>query len=210
MEHHVAISAEHSTELLLQHVLRLTVLVSQMCGKSGEPNPLEEMTWLTNKFLRQEPPWVIKMTGIQEKKIDGKKWYSDPVYSHFGGYKMCLCVYANGIAEGKGTHVSVGAFLMQGDNDENLKWPFKGSIKVSLLNQLEDGQHHIKELWSPGSNIPERYSRRVTAGEIAVAGWGQHEFISQQDLSYKGDKNCQYLKDDTLFFRVDCIEPKLD
>ena len=95
---------------------------------------------------------------------------------------------------------------MRGDNDDNLKWPFKGTIKVSLLNQLEDGQHHTKQVWSPGSDIPESYNKRVTEGERSP-GWGVPKFILQEDLSYI---NCQYLKDDTLFFRVDCFELQLD
>ena len=211
MERHVTTSAEHSTEQLSQHVMKLTVLVSQLCAKSGVVNPLEQKTWLQNKALRKEPvpPWVIKMMGFQEKKDEDEEWYSDPVYSHFGGYKICLKVYANG-QDGQGTHVSVYIFLMRGNNDGNLKWPFKGTIKVSLLNQLEDGQHHTEEPWSPDEDVPEDTSGRVTEGERASFGWGQPQFIPQQDLAYNGDKNCQYLKDNTLFFRVDCFEPKLD
>ena len=139
---------------------------------------------------------------------NGEGWFSDPVYSHFGGYKMCLKVYANGVGEGKGTRVSVYIYLMRGDNDDNLKWPFKGTIKVSLLNQLEDGQHHTRELWSP-EEVSEDVSGRVTVGERAVRGWGLPQFIPQEALSYSGDKNCQYLKDDTLFFRVDCFKLQL-
>ena len=191
--------------------------------------------WLQNMPTSYpRPPWVIKMEGFQEKKEKNKEWYSDPVYSHFGGYKMCLCVYANGIS---GTHVSGSVHLMRGDNDDNLKWPFKGTIKVSLLNQLEDGQHHTMRLWPPDCDIPKDASGRVTEGERAVSGFGKPQFISHQDLSYRpkvteGEradtgwgqakfipqedliycsiKNCQYLKDDTMFFRVDCIVPKLD
>ena len=37
------------------------------------------------------------------------------------------CVDANR-NEGKGTHVSVHAYLMRGDNDGELSWPFKGTI----------------------------------------------------------------------------------
>ena len=211
MERHVTTSAEHSTEFLFQHVMKLTVLFNQMCVSSGVLNPLEEKTWLTNKVLQKEPvpPWVIKLMGFQEKKDGDEVWYSDPVYSHFGGYKMCLCVYANGYKVGKGTHVSVYAKLMRGVNDNNLKWPFKGTIKVSLLNQLEDGQHHTLKVWLPGHSVPKETSRRVTERQRAL-GWGLSKFISQQDLVYKGDKNCQYLKDNTLFFRVDCFEPKMD
>ena len=68
LESHVATSAEHSTEFLLQHVVKLTVLVSQLCAKSGVWNPLEQKTWLSNNVIRQEPAWVVKMTGFQEKK----------------------------------------------------------------------------------------------------------------------------------------------
>ena len=206
MERHVATSSEHSTEFLLQHVLKLTDLVSQLCTKSGVSNPLVQKTWLTNNVIRREPPWVVKMTGFQEKK--SKEWYSDPVHSHFGGYKMCLRVDANGNGNGEGTHVSVFIYLMRGGNDANLQWPFNGTIKVSLLNQLEDGQHHTRELWSP-DEVSEDVSGRVTVGERAVKGWGFPQFIPQEALSYSGDKNCQYLKDDTLFFRVDCFELQL-
>ena len=212
IEHHVATSAEHSTEFFLQHVVKLTDLVSQLCAKSGVSNPLVQKMWLTNNVLRKEPipPWVIKMEGFQQKKGKNVVWFSDPVYSHFGGYKMCLKVYANRGVYGQGTHVSVYIYLMQGDNDINLKWPFKGTIKVSLLNQLEDGQHHTKEPWSLSDDVPKECNRRVTEGERGKEGWGYDQFISHQDLIYNVGKNCQYLKDNTLFFRVDCFEPEID
>ena len=212
MNRHIATSEEHSTEFLLQHVMKLTVLVSQLCAKSGVPMPLEQKSWLQNKVLQKErlPPWVFRMEGFQEKKENDKVWFSDPVYSHFGGYKMCLWVCSNGDRDLKGTHVSVFINLVRGENDDNLKWPFKGTIKVSLLNQLEDGQHHTNQLWSHDEDVPEDYSRRVTKGWRSGYAWGPHKFISHQDLNYQADKNCHYLKDNTLFFRVDQFEPYLD
>ena len=179
----------------------------------GEMNHLPSpfCPWLQNTPTSYSHlPWVIKMEGFQEEKEKNEAWYSDPVYSHFGGYKMCLKVYANGDGNGKGTHVSVYVYLMRGDNDDNLKWPFNGTIKVSLLNQLEDGQHHTMQVWSLNHNVPEGVKRRVTEGERAGGGWGLPKFIPHEDLSYSGDKNCQYLKDSTLFFRVECFELKLD
>ena len=205
----IATSAEHSTEFLLQHVVKLTELVSQLCAKSGVSNLLEQKTWLTNKALRQEPPWVVKMMGFQEKKERNIEWINDFVFCHCGGYKMCLRVNANGDNEVKGTHVSVYVCLMQGDNDDNLKWPFNGTIKVSLLNQLEDRQHLRRQLWSPDDDIPEDASGCVTVGERAVLAWGFPGFIALRDLTYSGDRKFQYLKDDTLFFRVDCFELKI-
>ena len=120
---------------------------------------------------------------------------------------MCLRVDANGQFA---TRVSVYVYLMRGDNDDNLKWPFKGTINVSLLNQLEDGQHHTRLLWSDYDDVPERVCGRVTVGEKAGRGCGLSQFISHQELDYPASGNCQYLKDDTLFFRVDRFKPKLD
>ena len=160
--------------------------------------------WLQNMpTCYPRPPWVIKMEGFQKKMEKNEEWFSDPVYSRFGGYKMCLRVDANG-SEGKGTHVSVYAYLMRGDNDDNLRWPFKATIKVSLLNQLEDGQHHTKPLWSP-----EKFCTRVTKEERKVF-CGHHHFIPHQNLKHDSGKNCQYLKNNTLFFSVNCFESTMD
>ena len=47
--------------------------------------------WLQNTpTCYPRSPWVIKVVGFQEKKENDEWWYSDPVYSHFGGYKMLL------------------------------------------------------------------------------------------------------------------------
>ena len=111
--------------------------------------------------------------------------------------------------ECEGVFVSVYIYLMRGDNDANLKWPFNGTIKVSLLNQLADVQHLTKQLWSPPDVGVHKPSQRVTEGERARFGHGQSKFISHQKLELCGSKNRQFLKDDALFFRVDCFEPKL-
>ena len=123
---------------------------------------------------------------------------------------MCLNVDANGYGDGEGTHVSVFTYLMRGDNDDHLKWPFKGTIKVTLLNQLEDGQHHTQQLWSPDSDVDENARKRVTEGARASSANGTHQFIPHEDLDYQNDKKQYFLKADTLFFRVDCFEPNMD
>ena len=171
--------------------------------------PIPYRSWLQNTpTCYPRPPWVIKMEGFREK-MENEQWFSDPVYSHFGGYKMCLRVDATRPNDKKDTHVAVLIYWMRGDNSINLKWPFKGTIKVSLLNQLEDRQHHTKLLWSPNEDVPDDYRGCVTGRDRTRSGWGYTKFISYQDLSDCGKENCQFLKDDTLFFRVDCYKPCL-
>ena len=225
LQAHVDDQKDYHFQRAMEMVTQLGMAVTELSmsmrlivkgGATPDTNrlPLPFRPWLQNTpTCYPRPLWVIKMEGYQEKKEKKEKnevWFSDPVYSHFGGYKMCLKMHVNGYGNGKGTHVSVFIYLMRGDNDDNLKWPFKGTIKVSLLNQLEDGQHLTRQPWPPDTDIPEDTSGRVTGRERAARGWGQPQFIRHQDLSYRADENCQYLKDDTLFFRVECIELKLD
>ena len=203
----------HFTALMQSHAMVLRYLCANF-QRQEQPGPdisllpLPCRPWLQNvPTCYPCPPWVIKMEGFQEKKENSCRWFSDPVYSHFGGYKMCISVYPNGISTGEGNFLSLFVHLMQGHNDDNLKWPFKGTIKVSLLNQLEDGQHRSKMPWMPGKEVPDTSTGRVTSGERAV-GWGHAQFLPHSDLAYQSDRNCQFLKEDTLFIRVDAFAPE--
>ena len=151
---------QHSANVTLEHNLHEMMetgaaAMQQLCGiiQCGFSTtifsfPLAHRPWFQNTPSRYpRPPWVVKMDGFK-KKVNSEWWFSDPLYSHFGGYKMCLRVVANGDGDVEGSHVSVFN-LMKGANDDNLKWPFKGTIKVSLLNQLEDGQCYMTQPWSP-------------------------------------------------------------
>ena len=40
-----------------------------------------------------------------------------------------------------GTHVSVFAYLMSGEHDQHLQWPFTGEFFIELLNWREDKGH---------------------------------------------------------------------
>ena len=167
MAEHISESTEHHLKLAMQQ------LATQTC------------------------PTVIKMDKFQIHKDTSARWYSPPFYLHPRGYKMCLNVVANGYDVGEGTHVSVYLFMMRGENDDNLVWPFQGEVTLTLLNQLEDKNHRENMLLDEYVYI----SRIVTDGERGT-GYGRPQFISHEELGYRADTNCQYLKDDSLYFRV--------
>ena len=75
---------------------------------------------------------------------------------------------ANGYADGEDTHVSVYIYLMRGDNNDNLKWPFKGTITVSLLNHLEDGQHLTVEVSSHESITSDCAGKHVIGRDTYI------------------------------------------
>ena len=124
---------------------------------------------------------------------------------------MCLRVdAANGDGDGKGTHVSVFAYLMRGEFDDHLKWPFQDHVTVAILNQVEDNSHITKTI--PFTDTTEaKYIGRVTDGGRAPSGWSYPTFLAHTGLTYDPAKNCQYLKYDCLQFRIVKVEkPKVD
>ena len=57
----------------------------------------------------------VSMPKFSEYRRSGKVWYSPSFY--YEGYKMCLAVYANGVGEGAGTHVSIALTLLKREHD---------------------------------------------------------------------------------------------
>jgi TNF receptor-associated factor 4 len=90
-------------------------------------------------------------------------------------------------------------YLMSGVYDDLLEWPFCGYISIEILNQLED-DHHFRRVFR--YNRSHHYGNRVIGCERAETGRGKNEFISYSQLHIDSSINCQYLKDDTLYFRV--------
>ena len=115
------------------------------------------------------PPPDIVMTDFEKHKKAANEWFSPPFYSHIGGYKMCLGVVANGDGNGKATHVSVYFYLLRGEHDDQLKWPFRGDITIQLLNQSRGEGHGVTVRFSDTAD--DDVTGRVVGGrEPTMAG----------------------------------------
>ncbi len=169
-----------------------------------EENAQLHLLLATKEVLRlkktqlQNNALTFRIKKFEKHKLEKKDFYSPPFHTSGAGYKMCIGVCANGNGDGEGTHVSVFSHLMKGDNDDSLSWPFTGTVTVELLNQLENKNNHK---WTTTLPADEEYSQRVVDGERGE-GYGWRKFISHADLAHKPLTNIQYLKDDTLIFRV--------
>ena len=146
---------------------------------------------------------TFAVTDYAKRKKTSQPVQSPPFYTHPNGYHMVVEVDAKSWDEGKGTHLGVDMVILEGMHDATLKWPFLGLVTVTLLNQLEDDNHYTMDiLYTLAHNI------RIGANE------GLPDYISNAELGYNPVKNTQYLKDDTLYFRVevevDCHKPWLD
>ena len=181
-------------EALRRQNAALKTSVGQVEASSRDhQETLEELTYTGTL------PVEFTMSDFEEHKANNDEWFSPPFYTHTHGYKLCIKVDANGLHVncGKGTHVSIYLRLMRGEYDDDLQWPFQGSVSLQLLNQLEDRKHH--------SGILDAYKctpeliKRVVDKERAQLGPGLPEFIAHTELVVK---NCQYLKNNQLRIRV--------
>ena len=170
-----------------QHLQLAVDTVHQLQSKLGD---------LPSKHVQMPMKYIL--TNYDQHKTANDTVYSPAFYTSPKGYKMCIRVDANGDGDGENTHVSVFAFLMKGENDDYLPWPFTGKITIELLNQLEDKNHHSMFM----KFISDDDSSRVVDEERSSCGWGFPEYISHSDLGHNTVKNCQYLKDDRLYFKI--------
>ena len=146
---------------------------------------------------------TFAVSDYAKRKKTNQPVQSPPFYTHPNGYHMDVEVHADGWDEYKGTHLAVSVVILEGMHDATLKWPFLGSVTVTLLNQLEDDNHcTMKILYTLDNNM-----------HIGDRN-GLRDYIFNAELGYNPVKNTQYLKDDTLYFRVevevDCHKPWLD
>ena len=111
-----------------------------------------------------------------------------PFYTHSGGYKICIYVDANGYGDGNCSHISVFIKILAGCYDNQLHWPFLGTVTYELLNKLEDNNHHSKV-----STFVASDDKRVGS-----SCYGYLKFLPQSSLDHNPATNTQYLLDDTL------------
>ena len=153
----------------------------------------EQLKTLTdkNKMLSEGEAVVLKLPGYINKKEKNVEFLFPPFFTHPNGYRMSLSIYANGYGDGNGTHVSIFIKLLEGRHDNQLHWPFLGTVTYELLNQLGDNNHH------------KVVSRLLVNNNMKVGNKrGLIKFLPHSSLGHNTVTNTQYLLNDTLYFRV--------
>ena len=114
---------------------------------------------------------------------------------------MCIKVYLDGSGNGKGTHVSVFTYLMQGPYDDHLKWPFRRQITIQIVNQAGDHSHFERAIVYD-DRAPENAAGRVVGKEVSEGGRGFQKFLALTDLEFSAKRGTQYINDDVVIVRV--------
>ncbi len=126
----------------VQEMRAMHLEFSKMKAKQDEERLSIELLQHYSSIL----PIIFTLDNYEGRRERGDMgWSSTPFYTHLNGYRMCLWVDVGGNGPGKGIYISVFLSLMRGDHDTKLKWPFRGSVIVQLLNQ-RDEENHVPSL----------------------------------------------------------------
>ena len=131
-------------------------------------------------------PFVVKLEKFSDHKASGGQWQSPGFYTSPGGYRLHLVVLPNGLGNSKDQYVTCYIVVTRGENSSLLEWPFRGRIKLELLNQRCDSFH----LSSEGQIHSSK-------GLVFFPN-----FVSHSNVNPNGSCSTQYIKDDSLFFRI--------
>lgn len=96
--------------------------------------------------LGSDSTFIWKVYNYTETKRKRLSIFSNPFYTKAFGYKLCLHLYLNGVNKNK--FISLFLNIMQGDNDDNIPWPFAHKIKMILLAQ-KNKDKDIVNVWQP-------------------------------------------------------------
>lgn len=143
-----------------------------------------------------------KISSYMKWKADtmaGNCVHSQPFYSKRYGYKMCGCVFFNGYAQGKGTHISVFICLMKGEYDALLDWPFKHKVTLMILDQ-EDSRNNLVRSFKADPNSTSCFNQPTSERNPPIG----FPLFTQQSHIEKPDS--KFIKNDTMFVKiiVDC------
>lgn len=158
-----------------------------------------DLVLMKTYFFR--PPFEFTLNNFSHLKASREQWFSAPFYTHKQGYKMCISIDCAGSDEGMGNHVSVYANLMKGEFDDDLSWPFVGTVVIRLLDHRMDSNQCEHEIPFTRDSPPD-IADRVTKQEIAESGLGIPKFIHHQKLAYDPLENSEYMSADSLHFCV--------
>ena len=89
-------------------------------------------------------------------------------------------------------HNDIGAFLclVEGEHDDQLKWPVKVNVQLQLLNQAGDHHHVVRT-----TILEWKKDQRGRDNKI------DHSLTKYADLERRED-DVQYMMDDCLKFRI--------
>ncbi|TDH16793.1 hypothetical protein EPR50_G00001740 [Perca flavescens] len=127
--------------------------------------------------------------------------HSPGFYTGRPGYKLCLRLHLQTPnAPRCSNYISLFVHTMQGAFDGLLTWPFQGTIRLTILDQGPEGQHHTEAM----ETKPDLQAFQKPTIQRNPKGFGYVTFLHLHQLSHRA-----FVKDDTLLIRCE-VTPRFD
>lgn len=150
-------------------------------------------------------PYNFSMKNFLSYSKGGPVEYSPVYYTHSFGYKFRVKVIRTEYSKllSLDAFTSIFVEFLVGPYDDQLTWPFQGSITVAIINQLNNSNHFKKKISFPGM------SSRVRPERCSPVTVGLRPFIFHKDLrntrNTRSEQPTQYIVNGTLLFRITAI-----
>ena len=200
MEKHMEKATKKHLSLLAATIFKMSEKLQNLekafdeCKQEND-RQLAELQYNTGHS--HQVPVTFTMPYFDQLRQTDVFWYSSSIYTHLAGYNILIVVAPNGIpqSESHGSYVCVLIKPKPGDYDKKLKWPMTLSLTVQLLNQHADKNHITK------TAIVKYGREKMFSSDLLVVD-DFFKFVSLKELGWNADKETQYLKNDTLQFKV--------
>ncbi|XP_013872443.1 TNF receptor-associated factor 6 [Austrofundulus limnaeus] len=127
--------------------------------------------------------------------------HSPGFYTGRPGYKLCLRLHLQSPnAPRCSNYISLFVHTMQGAFDGQLTWPFQGNIRLAILDQGPEPQHHVEVM----ETKPDLQAFQRPTINRNPKGFGYVTFMHLHQLNQR-----PYIKDDTLLIRCE-VTPRFD
>ena len=148
--------------------------------------------------------YLWKIHGFRKLSRQAKTGYKDeidstPFHTSKLGYKVRINLCPNGYGEGKNTHLSIFIFIMKGDYDCILQWPFSKQVTFTLIHPKENPEDRDNISSTLKNEGKCDWNSRPTKNKNSV-GTGFHKFVSHDKLMGGG-----YILDGTIFIEASIV-----
>lgn len=150
-----------------------------------DQNELKVAKLSTHIFLNRR--FEMKNFSLEKMRDKPCDWKSPAMHTHVRGYKFCIGVDASGNVYGCKNAIGLVMYAMQGEFDDELKWPIKVKFSIELINQRgsENARRSdISSLW---------YRPRTHHSIVGSFHQSQGGFLEHSKLG-------GFLNNDTLYF----------
>ncbi len=186
---------DHHLQVASELISQLTEKVDNLLNQIVSFNELEVNTLKPGDDIR----YTIKDYSRNKKQKTVLTF--KPFYSWSRGYKLQMKIYLDGITnrqEDSG-YISMLFYLLKGAYDKELDWPFRPTVKVSILNHSNDKLSNERTL-------------RCNTGLEEGIGWGYSQLISHTELekvpTHYGIPPKRLIENDVVYLSIAIVKSK--